>query len=78
MKMPNRFTLGQAVRVTSQGVTADAVVVMASINSRALELRIAPTQGIPVLRDNDGVYRSLLTEDEVEIEPAPETRDELV
>jgi hypothetical protein len=69
--LPDKFQPGQTVTIKCQGVTLNAVVVMASLNSRALELRIGSRQELPVLRDDDGVYRSMLTEDEIEIEAAP-------
>lgn len=70
---------GQAIRITYCGRTVDGVVILASDNADSLMLAFeavlgAPDGGaflgtMPVLRDAAGVYRDLLFDHEVTIEP---------
>lgn len=72
------FTRGQFVRITYNGRTVDGMVLLASTNSASLMLgfdgALVPSHGegmlmgsMPVLRDDRGVYRDLLSNETVQI-----------
>lgn len=72
--MPN-FQTADKVRITVQGRTEPGEILLASPNGVSLMLQFeAILDGhvgmMPVLRDRNGIYHSIVTGSEVTIEPA--------
>jgi len=65
---------GDQVTLTVGGHTVTATVMLASQNGRSLFLSFEAVVaghvgGMPVLQDDSGVYRAVVTGDEVRLEP---------
>ena len=79
MNGPGNLKRGQRIAVTYHQQTVPAMVVLASANGRSVMLHIedalvSPSGGafvglVPVLRDDDGVFRDIVEQAEVTIVP---------
>ena len=77
--MSNTFHRGQFVRITYGAKTLDGMVMLASSNGKSLMVGfdgafISPSGGMfpgamPLLMDDDGVYRDLVENEPVQVQP---------
>jgi hypothetical protein len=75
--MSENFTTGQKVQIECDGRTLPGSVVFASSNGKSLMLgfdaMLAGHLGMmPVLRDDDGIYHSIMTDVSVTLKPLKE------